>query len=136
MNLPIQLQQALQNVQQLPITTQTTTTTQLNQISPQKIVNAENLLGKNNLNNGSSGSTIKQISTQQNTTPLVVNNNGETDEANSGVSSVSGWRCPAPYRCGHCHQVSNWKHVIQVFTNKTYIQLAVYAYFLLLLFFF
>lgn len=24
-------------------------------------------------------------------------------------------RDPSPYRCGHCHQVSNWKHVIQVF---------------------
>ncbi|XP_049280284.1 uncharacterized protein LOC125762355 isoform X1 [Anopheles funestus] len=23
------------------------------------------------------------------------------------------WRHNAPYRCGHCHQVSNWKHVIQ-----------------------
>ncbi|XP_017025687.1 uncharacterized protein [Drosophila kikkawai] len=22
-------------------------------------------------------------------------------------------RDPSPYRCGHCHQVSNWKHVIQ-----------------------
>lgn len=24
-------------------------------------------------------------------------------------------RDPSPYRCGHCHQLSNWKHVIQVF---------------------
>lgn len=23
-------------------------------------------------------------------------------------------RDPLPYRCGHCYQVSNWKHVIQV----------------------
>lgn len=50
------------------------------------------------------------------TAPRTTNDHGETDEASSGVSSVSGWRCPAPYRCGHCHQVSNWKHVIQVFT--------------------
>lgn len=45
------------------------------------------------------------------------NENGEMDEASSllGSSSVTGnWRDPAPYRCGHCHQVSNWKHVIQV----------------------
>lgn len=40
--------------------------------------------------------------------------NGEMDEASSLGSSVTGWRDPAPYRCGHCHQVSNWKHVIQV----------------------
>jgi len=44
---------------------------------------------------------------------------GETDEASSLGTSVTGWRDPAPYRCGHCHQVSNWKHVIQVFlTNQ------------------
>lgn len=43
---------------------------------------------------------------------------GEMDEASSLGTSVT-WRDPAPYRCGHCHQVSNWKHVIQVFlTNK------------------
>lgn len=39
---------------------------------------------------------------------------GEMDEASSVGTSVTGWRDPAPYRCGHCHQVSNWKHVIQV----------------------
>lgn len=45
------------------------------------------------------------------------NEHGETDEASSGGTSVvnGGWRGPAPYRCGHCHQISNWKHVIQVF---------------------
>lgn len=44
---------------------------------------------------------------------------GEMDEASSLGTSVTGWRDPAPYRCGHCHQVSNWKHVIQVFlTNQ------------------
>lgn len=46
------------------------------------------------------------------------NEHGEADEASSGVvtttgTGVTGWRGPAPYRCGHCHQVSNWKHVIQ-----------------------
>lgn len=49
--------------------------------------------------------------------PSSTNEHGETDEASSGGTSVvnGGWRGPAPYRCGHCHQVSNWKHVIQVF---------------------
>lgn len=42
------------------------------------------------------------------------NDNNEMDEASSGLNSVNGWRGPAPYRCGLCHQVSNWKHVIQV----------------------
>lgn len=41
------------------------------------------------------------------------------DEASSLGTSVTGWRDPAPYRCGHCHQVSNWKHVIQVFLTNT-----------------
>lgn len=59
-----------------------------------------------------------------------INEHGEMDEASShqsmmimgggGGSSAAvtagggSWRDPAPYRCGHCHQVSNWKHVIQV----------------------
>lgn len=43
---------------------------------------------------------------------------GEMDEASSLGTSVTGWRDPAPYRCGHCHQVSNWKHVIQVFLTN------------------
>lgn len=42
------------------------------------------------------------------------NDNNEMDEASSGLNSVNGWRGTAPYRCGLCHQVSNWKHVIQV----------------------
>ncbi|XP_055709569.1 uncharacterized protein LOC129805580 isoform X1 [Phlebotomus papatasi] len=43
------------------------------------------------------------------------NENGELDEASSGGTTVMpGWRgATATYRCGHCHQVSNWKHVIQ-----------------------
>lgn len=46
---------------------------------------------------------------------------GEVDEASSvGTTVSSGWRDPAPYRCGHCHQVSNWKHVIQVLLLTTH----------------
>ncbi|XP_055613875.1 uncharacterized protein LOC129760280 [Uranotaenia lowii] len=33
--------------------------------------------------------------------------------AGSKGTTSSSWRPSAPYRCGHCHQVSNWKHVIQ-----------------------
>ncbi|XP_075153845.1 uncharacterized protein LOC142227275 isoform X2 [Haematobia irritans] len=36
------------------------------------------------------------------------NNNLLTHDTTSGDR-----RDPSPYRCGHCHQVSNWKHVIQ-----------------------
>jgi hypothetical protein len=34
---------------------------------------------------------------------------GGSDSAEASVR-----RGLAPFRCGHCHQVSNWKHVIQV----------------------
>lgn len=39
------------------------------------------------------------------------NNNG-MPETNSTNSSLKG-----SFRCGHCGQISNWKHVIQVYTN-------------------
>jgi hypothetical protein len=42
--------------------------------------------------------------------------NNETSTHQHGGRGV--WRGPAPYRCGHCKQVSNWKHVIQVLTNQ------------------
>lgn len=43
------------------------------------------------------------------------NNNGmpETNSTNSNNNSLKG-----SFRCGHCGQISNWKHVIQVYTNK------------------
>jgi hypothetical protein len=34
--------------------------------------------------------------------------------SNSDSAEASVRRGHAPFRCGHCHQVSNWKHVIQV----------------------
>lgn len=40
------------------------------------------------------------------------NNNG-MPETNSANSSLKG-----SFRCGHCGQISNWKHVIQVYTNN------------------
>lgn len=39
---------------------------------------------------------------------------GEGDNGSQKVAMPT-WRHNAPYRCGHCHQVSNWKHVIQVY---------------------
>lgn len=63
--------------------------------------------------NTTSPSSILPTSINQNIT--TTNDNGEMDEASSGINSVNGLRGTAPYRCGHCHQVSNWKHVIQVF---------------------
>uniref|UniRef100_A0A182PGZ1 C2H2-type domain-containing protein n=1 Tax=Anopheles epiroticus TaxID=199890 RepID=A0A182PGZ1_9DIPT len=43
---------------------------------------------------------------------------GDGSAAQARIAAAAGmpsstWRHSAPYRCGHCHQVSNWKHVIQ-----------------------
>lgn len=66
--------------------------------------------------NASESKTANATQAANKAAPNTTNNeNGEMEEASSGFTSVNGWRCPAPYRCGHCHQVSNWKHVIQVF---------------------
>lgn len=48
------------------------------------------------------------------------NDHGEMEEASSGGTTVGhhNYRSQLSYRCGHCQQVSNWKHVIQVFTNN------------------
>lgn len=60
---------------------------------------------------GNGGNQLANNGNQKSTS----NEYGEMDEASSGVTSAPGWRGPQPYRCGHCQQVSNWKHVIQVF---------------------
>lgn len=57
---------------------------------------------------------------QSNPSSIATNENGEMDEASSGLKSVNGWRGTgtnsfAPYRCAICFQTSNWKHVIQVY---------------------
>lgn len=39
----------------------------------------------------------------------------ERDEASVGGALLQGH---APFRCGHCQQVSNWKHVIQVLLTR------------------
>lgn len=42
----------------------------------------------------------------------------DRDEAsvnNITPSGKGGANNQAPFRCGHCNQVSNWKHVIQVY---------------------
>lgn len=42
-------------------------------------------------------------------------NNGmpETNSTTNSNNSLKG-----SFRCGHCGQISNWKHVIQVYTNN------------------
>lgn len=70
----------------------------------------------NNISMNMSGVSISNVVNMNN-----VPGNAESDEA-----SVS--RGQAPFRCGHCHQVSNWKHVIQVLltTSLAYLHLLLF----------
>uniref|UniRef100_A0A336MSB2 CSON006454 protein n=1 Tax=Culicoides sonorensis TaxID=179676 RepID=A0A336MSB2_CULSO len=63
----------------------------------------------NTTTQGSSSAGLVQVqgSTTSTTTAST------STSASNNTSSNNNWRGPAPYRCGHCHQVSNWKHVIQ-----------------------
>lgn len=87
-------------------TTSTTTTTNTNT--------------KNNSNNSINtiATTSSSVTNAGTSTGQVQGSSGTTtsnSNSNTSSSNNSTWRGPAPYRCGHCHQVSNWKHVIQVF---------------------
>ena len=41
---------------------------------------------------------------------------GASPDKDEASVSTSAKGSQAPFRCGHCNQVSNWKHVIQVLT--------------------
>ncbi|KXJ78425.1 hypothetical protein RP20_CCG004743 [Aedes albopictus] len=64
-----------------------------------------------------SSASASTTNTNTTTTPpstSTTNTNTTTPTTPAGGKGASNsWRPSAPYRCGHCHQVSNWKHVIQ-----------------------
>lgn len=66
-------------------------------------------------------STQNTLLTSASALDVAKNNNGmpETNSPNNSNNSVKG-----SFRCGHCGQISNWKHVIQVFTNKSKLSLS------------
>lgn len=76
-----------------------------------------NQLQASNSNASSSHQTLNFNSQNTLTTPSsshdVGKNNNGMPETNSTSSSLKG-----SFRCGHCGQISNWKHVIQVYTNR------------------
>lgn len=77
--------------------------------------------GNNNNNNNNAGVTVNRNtkpSPHVNNQANHSNDHGEMDEASSGGTVGHNYRSQLSYRCGHCQQVSNWKHVIQVFTNN------------------
>ena len=75
-----------------------------------------NQLQASNSNATSTHQTLNFNSQNTLTTPSasheVGKNNNGMPETNSS-SSLKG-----SFRCGHCGQISNWKHVIQVYTNR------------------
>ncbi|XP_021703832.1 uncharacterized protein LOC5565895 isoform X4 [Aedes aegypti] len=63
-----------------------------------------------------SASSASASTTNTNTTttpPSTSTTTTTTPAGGKGQGASNSWRPSAPYRCGHCHQVSNWKHVIQ-----------------------
>ncbi|XP_073820705.1 uncharacterized protein isoform X2 [Musca autumnalis] len=78
----------------------------------------------NSNNNNASNNSMGHISSGNGSNNSNNNNNNNNNSGNGGNGNnnnnllthdtTSGdRRDPSPYRCGHCHQVSNWKHVIQ-----------------------
>lgn len=64
----------------------------------------------------SASSCISANATANNFNRLTQNlNQSQNNNCSNLLVNDSERREPSPYRCGHCHQVSNWKHVIQVF---------------------
>lgn len=75
----------------------------------------------NNINNSNNNNNLGNIS--GNGSNNNNNNNGGNGSNNNNTllthdTTGGDRRDPSPYRCGHCHQVSNWKHVIQVLLTK------------------
>ncbi|XP_053696777.1 uncharacterized protein LOC128744050 [Sabethes cyaneus] len=61
-----------------------------------------------------SASTVTTVTTPPSASTSTTTTTTTTTGGGSGGKGASNsWRPSAPYRCGHCHQVSNWKHVIQ-----------------------
>lgn len=68
-----------------------------------------------------SASSASASTTNTNTTTTPPSTSTTTTTTTTGGKGASNtWRPSAPYRCGHCHQVSNWKHVIQVFARSKF----------------
>ncbi|XP_039949107.1 serine-rich adhesin for platelets-like isoform X1 [Bactrocera tryoni] len=62
----------------------------------------------------SASSCISANATANNFNNLTQNlNQSQNNNCSNLLVNDSERREPSPYRCGHCHQVSNWKHVIQ-----------------------
>jgi hypothetical protein len=54
----------------------------------------------------------------QNTLTTPTTSTDVVNKNNNGLQENSTSSLKGSFRCGHCGQISNWKHVIQVFTNN------------------
>lgn len=77
---------------------------------------------KNNLGNLSGNGVLNSNSNYNsncNSNNIGIGNgNSNNNNLLTHDTTAADRRDPSPYRCGHCHQVSNWKHVIQVLLFK------------------
>lgn len=84
------------------------------------IINTNNHINSTTNNNINSNNITMQALQQSSVTPSSSHDgsskhiNGMMMTDSNSASSMKG-----SFRCGHCGQISNWKHVIQVFTNKS-----------------
>lgn len=116
--LPIQMPfQIMNNLLNGQHGTSSTSTTNVHNRNLLTLGGGVNQMQASNSNASSTHPTLNFNSQNTLTTPSSShdagkNNNG-MPETNSTGSSLKG-----SFRCGHCGQISNWKHVIQVYTNR------------------
>lgn len=73
-------------------------------------------LQASNSNASSTHQTLNFNSQNTLTTPSTSHDVGKSNNGMTETNSTSSLK--GSFRCGHCGQISNWKHVIQVYTNR------------------
>jgi hypothetical protein len=73
-------------------------------------------LQASNSNASSTHQTLNFNSQNTLTTPSTSHDVGKSNNGMTETNSSSSLK--GSFRCGHCGQISNWKHVIQVYTNR------------------
>jgi hypothetical protein len=80
-------------------------------------VSSSTAINRNNLGLNPGASINSNVGGNGSGVPKIGLLNGEMDESRPKTIGTNLKTGVAPYKCGHCHQQSNWKHVIQVLTN-------------------
>lgn len=116
--LPIQMPfQIMNNLLNGHAGTSSSTTTNVHNRNLLTLGGGVNQMQASSSNASSTHQTLSFNSQNTLTTPSSSHDAGKSNngmpETNSTGSSLKG-----SFRCGHCGQISNWKHVIQVYTNS------------------